>query len=827
MRLSIYLTSHLLMAVVVLSHSFAFAAGPNEIGQSKPAKMPLEGSSLVLFPEQVDFKYVDDVQRIGVQIRMPDGTSKDITGEVEWLRNEDVVLKGTKLSSAADCKPGSMGVLEGVYAGQKITLPYQVGKSKGPRELSFRNDILPVLTKTGCNSGKCHGSASGKDGFRLSLYGFDPEGDFFRITREMSGRRINLARPETCLMVNKAIGEVPHTGGSLMEPGDPNYVKLVRWIAGGAEPDPESMPLPVSIDVFPTQAVLAKPGQKQNLIVMAKYDDGSVRDVTDTAVFLSNNDGAASVSADGSVFASGAGTAFVLARFDQFTSGTSIVVRSGERYPGLEFGENNYIDQFAAARWRDLQVLPSPLSTDEVFLRRVYLDLTGRLPTPQQRAEFLANEAADKRDVLVDELVESKDFLDIWIMQLAELLQVRRANGLSQKGLSLYDGWLREQVHAGVPLNELVRQLIPATGSTFENPASSYYQTETTPQLLAENIAQAFLGTRIQCAQCHNHPFDRWTMDDYYGFAAFVSQVGYKQAKDPREITVYNLGEGALEHPVPGREVKPKFLGGAYASEEELEGDQRSALAEWLADNNHAFARNIANVLWSHFMGMGIVEPVDDVRVSNPPSNPELLNALGAKLAEYDFDVKKLASDICKSKTYQLSTQKTDWNRWDDRNFSHANIRRLRAEVLLDCINQVTETSDTYAGLPLGGRAIEIPDGDSNNYFLDTFGRSDRETACSCEVSTAPTLSQALHLLNGENTTGKIQSGPRISKLLSDGSDFENAAAKLYLVCFGREPTSQEATAIRAQLSQSEDPRAELGDLFWALLNSNEFIFNH
>ncbi|MEM8636842.1 MAG: DUF1553 domain-containing protein [Pseudomonadota bacterium] len=316
-------------------------------------------------------------------------------------------------------------------------------------------------------------------------------------------------------------------------------------------------------------------------------------------------------------------------------------------------------------------------------------------------------------------------------------------------------------------------------------------------------------------------------IESYYGFAAFVSQVGYKQAKDPREITVYNLGEGALEHPVPGREVKPKFLGGSYASEQELEGDQRSALAEWLANNNAAFARNIANVLWSHFMGMGIVEPVDDVRVSNPPSNPQLLSALGSKLAEYDFDVKQLAKDICKSRTYQLSTQKTDWNRRDDRNFSHANIRRLRAEVLLDCINQATETSDTYAGLPLGGRAIEIPDGDSNNYFLDTFGRSDRETACSCEVSTAPTLSQALHLLNGENTTGKIQSGPRLSKLLLKANDHETAAGKLYLICFGREPTPGESSAIRDRLASSDDPRAELDDLFWALLNSNEFIFNH
>ncbi|MEM8735918.1 MAG: DUF1549 domain-containing protein, partial [Planctomycetota bacterium] len=389
MKLSISLASQLILVGVIISGNVAFAAGPNEIGKAKLAEASLKEHSLEVFPQEVVFKYVNDVQRIGVQIRMLDGTSRDVTREIEWSRNGDVVLDGTKLTVSPKSAAGSSGTLEGTYAGQKVAVPYRLGDTNTQRYLSFRNDILPVLTKTGCNSGKCHGSASGKDGFRLSLYGFDPEGDFFRITREMSGRRVNLARPETCLMVNKATGEVPHTGGSLMEPGDPNYVKLVRWIAGGAEPDSDTTPLPVSINVFPDRAVLEKPGQKQDLIVMAKYDDGSLRDVTDMAVFLSNNDAAASVTGGGNVFASGAGTAFVLARFDQFTSGTSIVVRSGERYPGLKFEENNYIDHFAAARWRDLQVLPSPLSSDEVFLRRVFLDLTGRLPTPQQRAEFL------------------------------------------------------------------------------------------------------------------------------------------------------------------------------------------------------------------------------------------------------------------------------------------------------------------------------------------------------------------------------------------------------------------------------------------------------
>ncbi len=445
----------------------------------------------------------------------------------------------------------------------------------------------------------------------------------------------------------------------------------------------------------------------------------------------------------------------------------------------------------------------------------------------EQRAAFLGDSAIDKREQLINQLVERRDFLDLWAMQLAELLQIRTANGLSDKGLQLYDTWLREQVRSGIPVDSILRQLIPASGSTFENPAAAYYQTETTPQLLAENIAQAFLGTRIQCAQCHNHPFDRWTMDDYYGFASFVSQVGYKQARDPREITVYNLGTGNLPHPIAGRQVLPKFLGGGFPDLQSDE-DRRAALAEWLTSaDNKAFSQNIANLIWSHFMGLGVVNPVDDVRISNPPSNPELLAALGERLVDYDFDVRRLARDICSSKTYQLSTQSTNWNAWDDRNFSHARIRRLRAEVLLDCINQVTHTSDELAGLPLGGRAIEIPNGPSNNYFLETFGRALRNTPCSCEVRTSPTLSQALHLLNGENTSGKIASGQRIEQLLADGLASNEIAATLYAACLSRRPSEHEASAIAKQLAASDDIASDLADLFWALLNSNEFIFNH
>ena len=813
--------------VFSLTHWLASCAIATDVMPKTDTPKPSEQvQSISILPSEISLKYLSDRQRILIQARLTDGSTRDVTSLAEIQAQDPLCITFKGSQATADSAGKTTAKVS--WKGFESKLPITVANSdNGERPLRFRNDILPVLTRAGCNAGKCHGSASGKDGFRLSLYGFDPEGDYYRITREMSGRRINLAKPDNCLLVNKAIGEVPHTGGMRIEAGSEGYRKLVRWLASGAQADPTETPIPTSIEVYPTNAVMSRPEEQQQMIVVARYDDGSMRDVSDLTVFFSNNDAVATVSDTGMIIGTGPGSAFMMARFDQFTAGTSMVVRSGKEYVKPQFVPNNYIDEFTLARWLDLNVVPSELCTDEVFLRRVYLDTIGLLPTEEQRHQFLNDKNPLKREKLVDNLIESDHFLDMWIMKLAEMLQIRRANGLTAKGLSLYDAWLREQVHSGATIDKIVRDLIPASGSTFENPPTSYYQTETTPQLLAENIAQAFLGTRIQCAQCHNHPFDRWTMDDYYGFAAFVSQIGYKQAKDPREITVYNLGEGSLEHPIAGRKVQPKFLGGTQP-ETKVGEDYRVALAEWLTSpENTAFAKNLGNVLWAHYMGIGIVEPVDDMRVSNPPTNPELLDKLGRKLVEYKFDVRQLARDICNSKTYQLATQTNSDNAWDDRNFSHARIRRMRAEVLLDCISQVTNTSDRLAGLPLGGRAIQTPDGASNNYFLETFGRATRNTPCTCEVSTSPTLSQALHLLNGESTSGKIAEGKWIQKLAAEGKSTTQIVDAIYKTCLTRAPTEAERTAIEQKLKESKEPNTELVDLFWAVLNSNEFIFNH
>lgn len=780
---------------------------------------------LQVFPAAISLTSGRDIQRVIVLRRQSDGSTEDVTALATFTASDPQIFRveSGRIHPLAD--GGSrLQIRVGDTAAE---IPVNVTDSAVHPDLNFRSEVLATLTKAGCNSGKCHGAASGKDGFRLSLFGYDPAGDQYRLTREIPGRRVNVTAPDRSLLIQKALGNVDHTGGQCVQEDSPELQTLLTWIQTGAPADPETAAVPLRLRVYPEEAIFPQKGGTQQLLVMAEFSDGTDRDVTDLAVFLSNNDAAAGVNAGGVVTANGSGSAFILARFDQFTEGTAIIVRPGTEYRFPDITPVNDVDRLVFARWQNLHLLPSEICSDDVFLRRAAIDLTGRLPSPEELRAFQADPAADKRSRMIDQLLESPDFTELWVMRWAELLQIRTSNGVSPKGLLLYDRWLRERVHAGVTIDQIVKELLPATGGTFDNPATSYYQTETTPQLLAENVAQSFLGTRIQCAQCHNHPFDRWTMDDYYGFASFFSQVGYKQAQDPREIMIFNAATGGLKHPVGDRDAVPTFLGAGTAVLP-AGADYREVLAAWLpSPANPAFGRNLANVVWSHFFGMGIVEPVDDVRVSNPPSNPALLQYLGEKLSRDGYDIKPLVREICNSRTWQLSTQRNDSNRLDERHFSHGKVRRMRAEVLLDCISQVTATADDFRGLPAGSRAIQIADGQTPNYFLSTFGRSTRATACSCEVKTSPTLSQALHLLNGETTSGKIAEGQLIERLLQQHDDPLNVVRELYVRCLSREPSQAELEKIQARLEEQGDLQQSLTDLFWALLNSNEFVFNH
>jgi hypothetical protein len=780
---------------------------------------------LQVFPPDVHLQTKADRQSLLVVATRADGVTLDVTAaaKLTLAQPELARLDGTTLLPLAD----GTTTLTAEHQGLSASAAVVVQQAGAERPVSFQLDVMPVFMRAGCNTGSCHGAARGKDGFRLSLFGFDPDGDHERLTRELGFRRVNLALPAESLLLEKAVGAVPHTGGKRFEPGSEHYHTLLRWLEGGGARDAGPVPAVTAVELFPPAAVLEGAGAKQQFIARAKYADGSDRDVTHLAVFLTNNDNSAPIAADGLVTAAARGEAFVMARFATHTVGSQVLtLPAGLQDTPPAAAAGNYIDELVNAKLTKLRITPSELCSDEVFLRRATLDITGLLPTVEEHQAFLADSAPDKRARLVERLLARKEFSEIWALKWATLLMVKTTPEVSYKSMFLYSNWLTNQISNNVPLDKLVQELLAASGGTFRSPATNYFQIERDTLKTAENVAQVFMGMRIQCAQCHNHPFDRWTMDDYYGFAAFFAQIGRKQADDYRETIVFNSGGGDVNHPVGGRKMDPKFLGGDVA---QLAGsDRREVLGRWLASSqNPFFATSVANRVWAHFFGIGIVEPVDDIRVSNPASNPELFQALGARLTEYNYDFKRLVADICASHAYQRATARNDSNRHDEKNFAHGRLRRIPAESLLDCISQVTETQDKFQGLPLGARAVQIADGQSGTYFLTTFGRSPRQTVCAAEASTDPTLSQALHLINGDTVEQKVRSGPVLARLLAAGQTPEQVVETLYVKCLARRPTAGELERLRPLWAGASDPLPALQDVFWSLLNSREFLFNH
>ncbi len=783
-------------------------------------------TSLSVYPKEISLTTDADYQSLVVVATREDGVTVDVTAETEFTLAEAslAVLEGATLRPRAD----GQSPLVAKYAGLEATATVVVTHATEHRPVSYMLDVMPVFTRAGCNSGSCHGAARGKDGFRLSLFGFDPRGDHFRITREQATRRINLAVPGDSLLMEKACGAVQHTGGKRIEASGKYYDFLKHWLVNGAPSDVDSAPQVLGLAIYPPAAVLQGKGATQQFLAVASYSDGTTRDVTDLARLTTNNENSASVDESGLVTAGVRGESFIMARFDVHTIGSQVLtLPENLQFTPSEEVPVNYIDELVAAKLQKLRIKHSPICSDDEFLRRVTIDIVGMLPTVEEYHKFIADEAPDKRAKKIDELLAKKEFSEIWAMKWAELLMVKTVpNRVEYKPMFLYASWLANQIADNVPLDQIVRDILGATGGTFSVPATNFYQLEPDTQKTAENVSQIFLGLRIQCAQCHNHIFDRWTMGDYYSFTAFFSQIGRKGAEDYRETIVFNSGAGEVKHPVTGQVLAPKFLGGAVP---DVKGkDRRQVLAEWITSpENPYFAPSVANRVWAHYLGIGIVDPVDDIRISNPASNPELFETLGKKLIEYNYDFKQLVRDICNSNTYQRSIGVNESNAEDLRNFSHASVRRIQAEMLLDCTSQITETKDKFRGLPLGARAIHIADGKTSTYFLTTFGRAKRDTVCSCEVDTQPTLSQALHLINGATVDGKIRQGKVIEKLLEAGKTSSEVLDDLTVRCLGRMPTDEERSKLLGLIGDAEKPVVELQDTFWALLNSREFLFNH
>ncbi len=785
-------------------------------------------TALAILPPQITLDNQRDVQRIVVLGTYDGGESLDLT-PVAALALGDPGIAQYKDGRLYPSRDGATQ-LRAVIGDKSAAAAVVVKNAGAPRPISFRKDVMPVFMKAGCNNGACHGSASGQQGFRLSLFGFEPEKDYVSLTRDLGGRRVDLAEPHRSLMLRKPLHAVSHGGGQRITPDGELHQTLADWIAARTPDDPPNAAALTGIEVMPAEAVLRGPGRRLPLLVTARYSDGTDRDVTSLALFDSSDATTVAVDAGGGVTSGLKGEAYVMVRFGSFAAVSQfIVLEDGAAFAWQDVPAANYIDEAINEKLRKLQVNPSPVCSDEVFIRRAYLDIVGLLPTVDECRAFLSDTAVKERARLIDMLLKRPEFPELWAMKWAELLRIESGSRrISHKAMYLYNAWLRDAILAGRPMDELVRELLTAEGGSFANPAANFYLVETSPTQMAENVAQVFCGVRIQCAQCHNHPFERWTQGDYYGFAAFFSQIGRKQTDDEREWVIYNSGGGEVQHPRTGQFAAPRFLGG-ISPQSFRESDRRKELAAWLTSpENPYFAACFVDRVWAHFMGRGLVDPPDDVRVSNPPSHRPLRERLAREFVASNYDLRALVRTICNSNAYQRASQTNASNERDNRNFSHALTRRLSAETLLDVICQVTETPEKFSGLPLGARSVQIADAASGSYFLDVFGRPPRLSACTCERREEPTLSQALHLINGATIQTKITApGGRLARLLAAQKPPREIIEDLYVAALCRRPTEDELSALLASVEAAGDARAGLEDVYWAVLNSKEFVFNH
>ena len=700
-----------------------------------------------------------------------------------------------------------------------------------PAAVSFQYDVLAALSKHSCSSGACHGSPAGKGGFRLSLRGFDADFDSLTLIREDLGRRTTAFAPEDSLLLAKPTMRVAHGGGQRLKKTDPGYLLIRDWIAQGCRPDAADAPVCTGIEVNPKEQQLHFPAVTQTLVARAKFSNGTVRDVTDLCVFTSSDEETVVVDAAGIVTSKERGEATILVRYlDHIDTASFTFLRD---FPGFVWSnppEQNFIDARVFAKLQQLQLPPADVCTDHEFIRRVYLDVLGILPERKEVEAFVGDASADKRVRLIDVLLERPEYAEFWALKWADLLRVKSAR-LGSGGAHKLHRWLVTAVRENRPYDHIARELLTASGSTLQNPPAGFYRAAADMNDCAETTAQLFLGIRIQCAKCHNHPFDRWSQDNYYGIGAFFARVGRANLPSGDETLVYSLPRGEVTQPRTQKQISPWLPGVEPAKLAAGAGeDRRELLARLLATkDNRLFAQVAANRIWGHLLGRGIVEPVDDFRPSNPPSNKELLAALTDEFIRTGFNQKELIRTILKSRTYQLSSQAPELSRRDAKYFSHAQSRLLSAEQLLDAISSVTGTPEAFPGLPAGTRAGQLPSPELGTHFLKVFGQPGRDTACECERGHDPKLTQALQLINGPMITAKLQApGSRLTrKLDATGTTTGDLVTDFYYAALSRPPSEAELRDSLAYIADSENPRQGLEDLCWALVNSKEFLFQH
>lgn len=715
------------------------------------------------------------------------------------------------------------------------------------RGVSFVNDIMPVLTKAGCNAGACHAKAgNGQNGFQLSLLGFEPQEDYEQIVKKARGRRVSIASPDHSLILLKASAQIPHGGGRRLDPSSAGYAVLRQWIAEGASAHIDAEPQLDAFEVQPGKNTVARGGQQQ-LRALARYSDGSTRDVTPLALYESNDNAMAEVSEAGLVKIQDiAGNLAVMVRYQGHIAVFSASIPLGAPVENVP-PSKNYIDEAVFANLKQLGIPPSPVCDDATFLRRVTLDIAGRLPTPEEAAAFLASTESDKRDKVIDTLLSGPDYADYFANKWAAVLKNRRDEVSDMAGNFAFHAWVRDSLLANKPYDQFVRELLAATGNVLGNPPVAWYGRVTEPNRQLEDVAQLFLGVRMQCAQCHHHPFERWSQDDYYSLAAFFTRVGHKPEKRggasrAEQMIYHKRGVATATNIKTGQALTPAALGNPMADIAPDE-DPRLRLAAWMSSkDNPFFAKALVNRYWKHFFQRGLVEPEDDIRDTNPPSNPALLAALEQHFIAGAFDLKALVRDITRSNAYQLSEMPNEHNRVDVQNYSRHYPRRLPAEVLLDAIDRLTCTQTDFANLPAGTHAIALPDNSYNRStpFLKVFGRPEGESVCECERVQSSSLAQSLHLLNASDIKGKLaSSGGRAERLAKSAQPVEEKVAELYMAAFARAPRTEEVKTAGEYLAEPRTgsdgkpldaqraARENFQDLIWALINTKEFLFNH
>ena len=774
--------------------------------------LPLLGS-ISVYPPRVELYGADATQVITVTERDRDGYERDITARCG-------------VGNVVSAKQAPMLQLR--CGKESVSVPVVVKGAVKKPGISFINDVSPIFTMSGCAGSNCHGSIRGQRGFKLSLFGNDPLLDYEAVTH-LKAKRVDRENPAKSLLLLKATAETPHGGGLRFAPDSLQYRVIEGWIAQGAPYDVGQTPRIESLRVYPEERLLVGKGAKQQLVAMARYSDGSVRDVTHLAQYTPNDPDTVRVSAKGEVEAIESGETAVMVR----TMGQAVAARiliadtvTDKTYPVVS--ESNVIDREIFSKLRRLNVRPSGPASDEEFLRRVFLDTTGLLPTVKETREFLASTAANKREEMIDRLLARRTHAEVWALKFAELTRAGTREA-GNKGAKIVYDYLRQSFAVNKPYDQMVRELVLSQGahsfsqSSMEGVAAaptSFYNIsfDSNAPDHATNISQLFLGVRMECAKCHNHPWERWTQDDFYGFAAFFARVGIKEVYENDENATQYLEEGTVEHPKTKKKVSPRFLDGP-AIEDTQDGDIREKLVDWMVSaKNPYFAKTIVNRVWKHYFGRGFVEEVDDFRVTNPASHPALLEALAQDLVAHRYDLRRLEGMILKSRTYQLSAAPVEGNQKDQRNFSHFPVRRLMAEMLVDTMVQVSGVAEKFAGYPPETRAMQVSGG-GGGYMLSSFGRLSRDILC--ERDAQPDMAQTMHLIAGSTIQAKV-SQAKLPWELSDEALIEH----VYLSALVRKPSEAERRAVAERIARS-DRKAAMQDLLWAIFNSKEFMYQH